>query len=127
MKKSYVLPLSVLLLVLTLAFLVGSLMEHHTGRWQEQLRQADALAQADNWPEATALLVDSYQDWCGHQTWLHILSQHNIVDSAETMYCRCIAFAAARESSEFRAELANLSAQLELLAETEHLSLRNIL
>ena len=42
-------------------------------------------------------------------------------------YDESIAFSAAREPSEFRAELADLDAQLELLAETERLSLQNIL
>lgn len=127
MKKSYLLPLSLLLVILVFSLWTGALMERHTTRWQEQLQRADALAQAENWPEATQTLVESYQDWCGHQLWLHILVKHDIVDGAETMYWRAIAFASAREPSEFRAEVANLKAQLELLAETERLSLQNVL
>lgn len=57
---------------------------------------------------ATAELVDSYKDWSAHQTYLHIVSEHEAVDDAETMYRRAMAFAAAREPNEFRAELSDL-------------------
>ena len=127
MKKGYWLPLLVLSGILLFSLWTGRTMERHTTRWREQLRQVDALAQAENWPEATAFLVEGYRDWSSHQTWLHILAKHDTVDGAETMYCRAIAFALAREPSEFRAELADLEAQLGLLAETEHLNVQNVL
>ena len=127
MKKSYLLPLGILAGLLAFALWSSAVMENHTSRWRGQLQHSDALAQSDDWPGATKALVEGYQDWCEHQTWLHILSKHDTVDNAETMYCRAIAFAAARDPGEFRAELANLDAQLALLAETEHLSLKNVL
>jgi len=125
-RRSYLLPLGMLAVLLIFSLWGGSTIQTHTTRWQNQLRQADALAQAEDWPGATEALVESYQDWQTRQPRLHILLQHDVVDAAETMYCRAIAFAAAREPGEFRAELANLDAQLALLAETERLSLENI-
>ena len=126
MKRSYLLPLGVLAGLLAFSLWSGATMQTHTALWRDQLRQADALAQAEDWPGATELLVESYHDWQARQTRLHILFKHDAVDSAETMYGRAIAFAAAREPGEFRAELANLDAQLALLAETERLSFENI-
>ena len=73
------------------------------------------------------LLADSYQDWSAWQTYLHIVTEHDAVDDAESMYRRCMAFAAAREPSELRAETADLRDQLRLLAEMERRSWRNIL
>ena len=127
MKRSLFFPLCVLAVILTFSLLTGALMDRHTARWREQLHRCDALAQAEQWSDATQTLVEGYQDWQTHRVWLHILARHDIVDGAETMYARAIAFSAAREPSEFRAELADLDAQLELLAETERLSLQNIL
>ena len=43
------------------------------------------------------------------------------------MYRRAMAFAATEEITEFRAEAADLTDQLRLLAEMERLSIRNIL
>ena len=127
MRKSFLFPLCVLTGILLFSLLTGTLMDRHTARWREQLHRCDAFAQSEQWPEATQTLVESYQNWQTHRVWLHVLARHDIVDGAETMYTRAIAFSAAREPSEFRAELADLDAQLELLAETERLSLQNIL
>ena len=90
-------------------------------------RQADALAHSGDWAAAAAALAESYADWSGSQTYLHIVTEHDAVDDAEAMYRRAMAFAAAREDSEFRAELADLTDQLRLLAEMETGSIRNIL
>lgn len=127
MKKSILFPLCILAGILAFSLWTGTLMQRHTLRWQTQLHTADALAQAETWPEAALALRESYQDWKSQRTWLHILSRHDLVDSAESMYCRAIAFASVRELSELRAELADLDSQLERLRETERFSLNNIL
>ena len=57
----------------------------------------------------------------------HIVSEHEAVDDAETMYRRAMAFAAAREPNEFRAELSDLRDQLRLVAERERFTIKNIL
>ena len=53
--------------------------------------------------------------------------EHDAVDGAEAMFRRAEAFAETEELSEFRAELADLTSQLRLLAEMERLSIKNIL
>ena len=127
MRRSYLPPLAVLTAILLFSLWNAGNMTRKTQRWQEQLHQSDALAQAENWPEAVRTLTDSYTDWSDHQTYLHIVSQHGAVDDAEAMYRRAQAFAAAREGSEFRAEISDLIDQLRLLAEMERCSIRNVL
>ena len=127
MKKGYLLPAAMLALILLFSLAAGTAISRCASRCQASLQLADAQAQAEQWPEAMETLLESYEDWTENQRWLHVLSRHDVVDGAETMYCRAITFAAAREYSEFRAELADLDAQLQLLADAEHLSLENIL
>ena len=104
-------PLAVLAAILVLSLWNGRVMERRTSRWQA----------------AEAALTDSYSDWSRSQTYLHIVTEHDAVDDAEAMYRRAMAFAQEQESSEFRAELADLQDQLRLLAEMERFSLKNIL
>lgn len=125
--KPYLKPLAVLAAVLAFALWNGAAMTGHTDRWRAQLEQADALAQAEEWSRAVEVLADSYTDWSGKQTYLHIVTEHDAVDDAEAMYRRAMAFAATRESTEFRAELADLRDQLRLLAEMERFNIKNIL
>lgn len=127
MKKEFFPPIAVLTAILVFSLFNGSTMKADTDRWRAQLQQADALAQAEDWPGAMEALTDSYQDWSARQTYLHIISEHAIIDEAEGMYHRAMAFAVSKEPSEFRAEVADLRDQLRLLAERERFSLKNIL
>ena len=127
MKKSLAVPLAVLGVILAFALWNSRCVTAETDHWREQLRQADILAQAGEWERAAAALSDSYGDWSARQTYLHIVAEHDAIDGAESMYRRAMAFAIEQESSEFRAELADLQDQLRLLAEMERFSLKNVL
>lgn len=125
--KGFFLPLALLLGILAFSMWNSAAITNHTDRWRVQLDQAERLARSEEWMAAESALSDSYQDWTRRQTYLHVVSPHEAVDEAETMYLRCLAFARMEEASEFQAELAGLREQLRLLAEMERFSLRNIL
>ena len=128
MKRcSWLMPPALLAVILAFCLWNSAAMTGRTDRWRAQLAQAEALAQAEDFSGAAALLADSYRDWSRHQTYLHIVTEHDAVDDAEAMYRRCAAFAAAEEPSELRAELADLDDQLRLLAEMERFSIGNVL
>ena len=127
MKKDMLPPVGVLAVILAFALWNSAVITGHTQRWRDQLQQAEALALDENWQAAGDALAKSYEDWSERQVFLHIVSEHEAVDDAEAMYRRAMAFAAEQESSEFRAELADLQDQLRLLAEMERFSLRNVL
>lgn len=125
--KGFLPPLILLAGILAFSLWNSSAIAADTARWEAQLREADALAQSEDWAGAVSALAGSYRDWCSRQTYLHIVAQHNAVDEADTMYQRCLAFAETQELSELRAETAGLIEQLRLLTEMERLSIRNIL
>ena len=127
MKKDMLHPVGVLAVILAFALWNSAVITGHTQRWRDQLQQAEALALDENWQAAGDALAKSYEDWSERQVFLHIVSEHEAVDDAEAMYRRAMAFAAEQESSEFRAELADLQDQLRLLAEMERFSLKNVL
>lgn len=127
MKKDMLPPAGVLAVILAFALWNSAVITGHTQRWRDQLQQAEALALDENWQAAGDALAKSYEDWSERQIFLHIVSEHEAVDDAEAMYRRAMAFAAEQESSEFRAELADLQDQLRLLAEMERFSLKNVL
>ena len=127
MKKDMLPPVGVLAVILAFALWNSAVITGHTQRGRDQLQQAEALALDENWQAAGDALAKSYEDWSERQVFLHIVSEHEAVDDAEAMYRRAMAFAAEQESSEFRAELADLQDQLRLLAEMERFSLKNVL
>ena len=127
MKKDMLPPVGVLAVILAFALWNSAVITGHTQRWRDHLQQAEALALDENWQAAGDALAKSYEDWSERQVFLHIVSEHEAVDDVEAMYRRAMAFAAEQESSEFRAELADLQDQLRLLAEMERFSLKNVL
>lgn len=127
MKQGLYLPAAVLAALLAFCLWNGAAMAGHTGRWREQLAEADHLVQAEDWEGVVHAIQNSYADWSRHQTYLHCVTGHDSVDSAEAMYHRALAFAERKEDSELRAELADLRAQLGRLAEMEEFSVRNVL
>jgi len=126
MRKELIFPLALLGILLIFSLWSSNAMTANSVRWQMQLQQADALAADENWDGAAAALSQSYDDWFRHQTWLYMVAKHDIVDAADAMYHRAQAFAAQQEPNEFRAELADLQSQLNLLTQMEQLKLENI-
>ena len=127
MKKGLLVPAALLAAILAFCLWNSAAMTACTDRWRAQLEEADRLAQAGDWENAAATIREGYADWSARQTYLHIVTSHDAVDSAEAMYHRALAFAESREDSELRAELADLRDQLRLLAEMEEFSVRNVL
>jgi len=127
MKKGYLVPIITLTVILAGTLWISAAVSSTTGYWQSQLQTVDRLAQQEDWSGAAAALSDSYTDWKSHQSWLRIVTRHDIVDAAEAMYHRAMAFALTQESSEFRAEISDLQTQIHLLKETERFSVQNIL
>ena len=127
MRKGLLLPAALLAAILAFCLWNSAAMTACTDRWRARLEEADRLAQAGDWENAAAAIREGYADWSARQTYLHIVTSHDAVDSAEAMYHRALAFAESREDSELRAELADLRDQLRLLAEMEEFSLRNVL
>ena len=127
MKRAYIPPLLLLTVMTALCLWNSGRIQRETELWQAQLEQVDELGSRQQWPEAIAALEDSYRDWQSRQTYLHIVTEHGVLDEAEAMYHRAAAFAREREAAEFRAEIQHLRHQLTLMAEMERFSIKNVL
>ena len=118
------------ILVLALLFLLciwnSASMTGRADHLRGQLDQAEQLARAEDWEGACQLLRESHGDWTADRTLLRVISTHDLLDEAEALYRRSLAFAGNRDGSEFLADLSSLRAQLFLLAEREQPRLSNI-
>lgn len=125
--KAYLLSVLTLLAVLSLALWNNASMTERTQRWQSQLDRVESLGESGAWEEADTALEESYDDWSASQTYLHIVSHHDVLDEAEAMYRRAAVFIRIREENSLLEELSDLRHQLRLLAEMEQLSIKNVL
>ena len=120
-------PLLILAVLLLFCLWTGRRVGTDTERWRAPLIQSSEAALLGDWDAAGDLLAASYDDWRSRQFFLHVTVQHEVVEDAEAMYRRAIAFGETEELSEFHAELSDLRDQLRLIAEMEALNIRNVL
>ena len=125
--KSLFIPILVLAAVLAAALWTGNYISGETARWSDTLRQADTLAAQERWEEAENAIQQAYDDWNSRQTFLHIVMEHEELDEAESLFAAAFAACSLRDAPDFQATLAQLISQMSLLAETQQVSIKNIL
>lgn len=125
--KALFIPTGVLALILGFSLWTGRYVEIQTNQWLELLEAADLPAQENDWQLAEDRLRQVYGSWKSCQTFFHIIMDHDALDDVEESFAG--AFAVCREagSADFHMLLAQLAVQLELLAETQSVSIKNVL
>ena len=91
------------------------------------LSLADELAQKEQWEEAEEQIQRSYANWNQSQTFFHTIMEHDELDEAESLFATAYAACDERDVPDFHAAMAQLATQLSLLAETQAVSVKNIL
>lgn len=92
------------------------------------LAQAQALAEEGSWDSAARLTEQAERRFRNLTFYLHITLRHNDIDAVEISFREVEQLLAHRDRpGAYAAANARLMQQLELLAESEHVTLRNIL
>ena len=98
-----------------------------TRQLSEQLDQAQALVEQDQWDQARSITQEVYDSWNGHHFYLHVFLRHSDTDQLLRTFRQVIQYLDLEELDQYAAANADLVAQLELLSEMEQPSLVNIL
>ena len=125
--KALYLPLLALAAVLAFSLWAGSYVAQRTQVWSEMLDAADHTAQAEQWQDAQRQLEETYSSWDRSQTFFHSIMEHKELDEAESLFATTFAACDAQDVPDFHAAIAQLDSQLHLLAETQSVSIKNIL
>ena len=125
MKALYI-PLVLLSGMLAFGLWTGAYAQAHVVSWRSALQDADRLAQEENWEAAEEAIRRGYADWNNRQVFLHVIMEHAELDEAEVLFSAAFAACDARDVPDFHAALGQLDTQLNLLAETQQLSIQNV-
>lgn len=125
MKALYI-PLVLLSGMLAFGLWTGAYAQAHVVSWRSALQDADRLAQEENWDAAEEAIRCGYADWNSRQVFLHVIMEHAELDEAEVLFSAAFAACDARDVPDFHAALGQLDTQLNLLAETQQLSIQNV-
>ena len=125
--KPLILSLAALAAILAFSLWSGYYVAGRTETWSTQLSVADEYAQQERWEDAEAQLQLAYDDWCTSQTFFHTILEHDELDEAESLFATAYAACDEQDVPDFHAAMAQLATQLSLLAETQAVSVKNIL
>ena len=125
--KAFYIPAAVLAAILGFSLWAGQYVELRTGRWVALLEETDAAAMEEDWSGAAERLEKAYRDWDSSQTFLHTIMEHDGLNEAESLFSGAFAACRERDNEDFHIMLAQLTCQLRLLADTQNVSIKNIL
>ena len=125
--KHFYIPVGILAVILGFSLWTGRYVEHRTAHWNTLLTQADQAGYTEHWDAAREQMEQIYQDWQDSQTFFHIIMAHDTLDAAEDLFAGAFAMCREEDDADFHQLLAQLMKHMELLAETQKTSIKNIL
>ena len=96
-------------------------------QWDALLEKTDEAVRQEDWTTAQEYLKRAYDNWDECQTFLHVIMEHEELDKAEEMFAGAFALCGEEERTGLRSLLAQLMCQMDALAETQSLGIKNIL
>ena len=124
--KAMRIPVFVLALLLALSVCNAVYLTRRCALWEQQLAEVDRAAAAGQAADAAAALDRLDALWQADQVYLHIAVSHEDINNAETLLRRAVVLCAAADD-DLRPTLAELRAALRMVAETQQISVKNIL
>ena len=124
--KALYLSLGAMALILAYSLWAGFYIQDQADRWSLLLEQASQAAEAEEWTQAENLLAQARKGWESNQTYFHTIIEHSELIEAQILFAAAAEECAQRDALEFSAQLVLLRVQLQLLAETQTISVKNI-
>ncbi len=125
--RALIIPAAVLAAVLAFALWSGCYIQNQAEAWTALLGEADQAAGEERWEETEQRLQQSYDSWQKSRTFLHTVVEHDDLDEVETLFAAAFAACDEEDIPDFHTALNQLSEKLNLLAETQEISVKNIL
>lgn len=125
--KRILIACAILLLLFSAALAHSFYISSFTGELTALLEAAEVNAENNDWASAETLTQTARERWGSADAYLHILLRHSETDAVYTGFREVAEFIQCQEGGEYSAANARLIAELELLAEAEQLTLKNVL
>lgn len=125
--KTLILPLGAIAAILIFSLWTGSYVQRQTEHWEQLLDQAADAAASEDWPRTEQLLDQAEEHWEHNKTFFHTVIEHSELNETESLFAAAADACRQQDSQEAVSQLTLLSVQLRVLAETQSVSIKNIL
>lgn len=126
MKRVWI-AAAILLTILAGTLLHSFYITSYTRNMTTLLEQAESSAEQGDWERADKLTQTVWDKWQAKELYFHVTLRHDETDLIYTGLREVAEFIQCQEGGEYSAANARLIANLELMAEAEQLTLKNIL
>ena len=126
MKALYI-PTALLAAILAFSLGAEGFIQGRSREWVELLDAADTMAQDENWAGAGARLRQVREGWDRTDAFFHTVLDHRELDEARSLLAGTTAACREQDNEDFHILLAQLKVHLQLMAETQAVSVKNIL
>ena len=124
--KYCIVPLLLLLGLFALSFGNGRALQQDMDTCLTQMEAAQRSSTSENWSDALRATQAAYDHWQSRQTYLHIVCHRDTLNTAESLFRRCLILACDEDTPEFHASTAELISQLEALGDMESFSIKHV-
>lgn len=125
--KRFFAAVLILLAVFSATLANGFYLTRFTGELTSLLDRAHHQASIGNWDEAGLFVRTAREQWDNKSFYLHTTLRHEDIDEINSTFEELSGLLEHREEGEYSAILSRLACQLNLLQESEALTLKNIL
>lgn len=125
--KVLIFPLGAMAAILIFSLWTGSYVQRQTTNWEQLLEQAADAAADEDWSRADRCLSQAQESWEQCKTFFHTIIEHSELNEVEVLFAAAADAYRQRDSQEILSQLALLSVQLRVLAETQAVSIKNFL
>lgn len=125
--KAFYIPSSVLALLLILSLLTSAYVQRCTDTWSTATNEIINQLEKKQWNDLESGIRIVHRDWQSKQIYFHLFLAHQNLDEAEKLFSGALAACREEDTVELRILLAQLISQFMYLADTQEISLKNIL
>lgn len=126
MKALYV-PASLLAVLLALSLWSSVHLRNQADTWITEIEDITAEIGDETWHKIESHILDLYQDWEESQSLFHLILAHEDLDEAEKYFVGALAACQEEDNVELHILLEQLASQMTYLADTQEVTLKNIL
>ena len=124
--KYCIVSLSLLLSLFALSLRNGRILQQNMDTCLMQMESAQRSATSQNWNDVLQSTQAAYDHWQSRQTYLHIVCHRDTLNTAESLFRRCLILACDEDAPEFHSNAAELISQLEALGDMESFSIKHV-
>ena len=125
--RALCIPLCILLALLITALWSSAYTQNLVCEWIVQIEEISHALDNEYWYDTEAHILSAHKNWSHHMTFFHLIFNHQDLDETEKYFAAALAACKEADRVELRINLAQLIVQLTFLADTQEVSLRNIL